>query len=103
MTNCRKVKRTQILSRGGDSSWTRIMSLLGILLGGLLVFNAALFAAIWFRRPNPKLRAKLFNWVVRGDAQRPLPSSSLPLRAKATPTSTRDHLRANKPRAPPRI
>ena len=79
------------------------MSVLGILLGGLLVLNAALFAAIWFRRPNPKLRAKLFNWVVRGDSQRRLPPSSLPLRAKATPTSTGDHWRANKPGAPPRV
>jgi hypothetical protein len=48
-----------------------------LLFGVWLAFNAALFAALWFRRPNPKLRAKLFNWVVRGRSQRRLPPSSL--------------------------
>jgi hypothetical protein len=47
------------------------MSVLITLLGAWLAFNAALFAALWFRRPNPKLRAKLSSWVVRGGAQRP--------------------------------
>jgi hypothetical protein len=48
------------------------MSVLGTLFGAWLVFNAALFAALYFRRPNPKLRAKLFSWVVSGDSQRRL-------------------------------
>jgi hypothetical protein len=56
------------------------MSVLGILFGVSALFNAALFAALLFRRPNPKLRAKLFNWVVRGGSQRRLPPSSLPAR-----------------------
>ncbi len=47
------------------------MSVLCILFGGWLAFNAALFAALYFRRPNPKLRAKLVNWVV-GGSQRQL-------------------------------
>jgi hypothetical protein len=59
------------------------MSVLGTLFGAWLVFNAALFAALWFRRPNPKLRGKLFNWVVRGGSQRRLPPSSLPLSRKS--------------------
>jgi hypothetical protein len=45
------------------------MSVLSILFGVWLAFNAALFAALYFRRPNPKLRAKLVNWVVRGSRQ----------------------------------
>jgi hypothetical protein len=48
------------------------MSVLGTLFGGWLVFNAALFVALYFRRPKPKLRAKLFNWVVRDGSQRGL-------------------------------
>jgi hypothetical protein len=48
------------------------MSVLSTLLYGWLAFNAALFAALYFRRPNPKLRAKLFNWVVRRGPQRQL-------------------------------
>jgi hypothetical protein len=48
------------------------MSVLGTLFGGWLVFNAALLVALYFRRPNPKLRAKLFNWVVRGGPQQRL-------------------------------
>jgi hypothetical protein len=48
------------------------MSVLSILFVGWLAFNAALFAALWFRRPNPRLRAKLFNWVVRGASRRRL-------------------------------
>jgi hypothetical protein len=43
------------------------MSVLITLLGAWLAFNAALFAALWFRRPNPKLGAKLFNWASRCD------------------------------------
>jgi hypothetical protein len=72
MTNCRKVKRTQILRQsGGDSSGTCVMSVLGTLFGAWLAFNAALFVALYFRRPNPKLRAKLFSWV-RDGSQRGL-------------------------------
>jgi hypothetical protein len=48
------------------------MRVLITLLGAWFAFNAALFAVLWFRRPNPKLRAKLVNWVVRGDSQRQL-------------------------------
>ena len=48
------------------------MSVLGTLIGAWLAFNAALFVALYFRRPNPKLRAKLFSWVVRGGSQRGL-------------------------------
>jgi hypothetical protein len=59
------------------------MSVLGTLFGAWLVFNAALFAALWFRRPNPRLRAKLFNWVVRGGSQRRLPPSPIPLSSKS--------------------
>jgi hypothetical protein len=29
-----------------------------------------LFAALYFRHPNPKLQAKLFNWVGRGPQRR---------------------------------
>jgi hypothetical protein len=47
----------------------RIMSNLSTLVGGWIAFNAALLAALYFRRPNPKLRAKLVNWVVRGSSQ----------------------------------
>jgi hypothetical protein len=46
------------------------MSVLSTLFGCWLAFNAVLFAALYFRRPNPKLRAKLFNWVVRGPQRR---------------------------------
>jgi hypothetical protein len=46
------------------------MSVLSILFVGWLAFNAALFAALYFRGPNPKLRAKLVNWVVRGGSRR---------------------------------
>jgi hypothetical protein len=49
------------------------MSVLGILFGVSAAFNAALFAALLFMRPNAKLRAKLFSWVVRGGSQRRLP------------------------------
>jgi hypothetical protein len=42
------------------------MSVLSMFFAGWIALNAALFAALYFRRPNPKLRAKLFNWVVRG-------------------------------------
>jgi hypothetical protein len=48
------------------------MSLMGIFFGIWLALNAALFVALYFRRPNPKLRAKLFSWVIRGDSQRRL-------------------------------
>jgi hypothetical protein len=48
------------------------MSFLGILFGAWLALNAALFVALYLRRPNPKLRAKLFTWVIRGDSQRRL-------------------------------
>jgi hypothetical protein len=48
------------------------MSLMGIFFGVWLVLNAALFVALYFRRPNPKLRAKLFSWVIRGDSRRRL-------------------------------
>jgi hypothetical protein len=60
------------------------MSVLGTLfISAWLAFNAALFAALWFMRPNPKLRATLFNWVVRGGSQRRLPPSSLALSSKS--------------------
>src|SRR5260221_10534753 len=49
------------LFTGGDSSGTPIMSIQSTLFGVWLAFNAALFAALYFRRPNPKLRAKLFS------------------------------------------
>jgi hypothetical protein len=45
------------------------MSVLSTLFGGLIALNAALFAALYFRRPNPKLRAKLVNRVVRGGSR----------------------------------
>jgi hypothetical protein len=48
------------------------MSVLSTLFGAWLAFNATLFAALYFRRPNPKLRAKLFNWVVHGGSKRQL-------------------------------
>jgi hypothetical protein len=48
------------------------MSLMGIFFGIWLALNAALFVALYFRRPNPKLRAKLFSCVIRGDSQRRL-------------------------------
>jgi hypothetical protein len=40
------------------------MSVLTIFFGGWLALNAALPVALCFRHPNPKLRAKLVNWVV---------------------------------------
>jgi hypothetical protein len=46
------------------------MSVLSTLFGAWLALNMALFVAFYFRRPNPKLRTKLFNWVVRGGSQR---------------------------------
>lgn len=46
------------------------MSFLITLFGCWLAFNAVLLAALYFRRPNPKLRAKLFNRVVRGPQRR---------------------------------
>jgi hypothetical protein len=48
------------------------MSVLSTLFCGWLALNAALFVALYFRRPNPKLRAKLINWVVRDGPQRRL-------------------------------
>jgi hypothetical protein len=48
------------------------MSVLSILFVGWLALNAAIFAALYFRRPNPKLRAKLVNWVVRGGSRQQL-------------------------------
>jgi hypothetical protein len=59
------------------------MSVLSTLFGALLAFNAALFVALYFRRPNPKLRAKLFSWVVRGGGSQIAPRSSLPLSSKS--------------------
>jgi hypothetical protein len=49
----------------------RVMSE-SILLSGCIALNAALFAALCFGRPHPGLQAKLFNWVIRSGAKRPL-------------------------------
>jgi hypothetical protein len=48
------------------------MSVLSTLFGCWLALNAVLFAALYFRRPNPNRRAKLFGWVVRGPGLRRL-------------------------------
>jgi hypothetical protein len=48
------------------------MSVLSTLFGAWLAFNAALLVVLYFRRPNPKLRAKLSSWVVRDGSQRGL-------------------------------
>jgi len=46
------------------------MSVLSTLFGAWLAFNAALFVALYFRRPKPKLRAKLSSWVRDGSLHR---------------------------------
>jgi hypothetical protein len=56
----------------GLASGRSLMSVLSALLCGWIAFSAALFAALWFRRPNPRLRAKLFDWVLRGSPKRGL-------------------------------
>jgi hypothetical protein len=54
------------------------MSLMDMFLGASLALNIALFLALYFRRPNPKLRAKLFSWVIRGGSQRQVVPPPLP-------------------------
>jgi len=61
------------------------MSVLSTLFSCWLAFNAVLLAALYFRRPNPKLRANLFNWVVRGPQRRSRHLSEHSRRAPAQP------------------
>jgi hypothetical protein len=42
------------------------MSALSIFVGGWLVLNAVVFAALMLRRNRPALRDRLFRWVVDG-------------------------------------
>jgi hypothetical protein len=42
------------------------MSALMIVLGGWMVLNGALFAALMLRRDRPEARERLFRWVVKG-------------------------------------
>ena len=45
------------------------MSVLIWLVGAWLTLNAALVAALWFRRPNPKLRAVRRLWIMLSAAK----------------------------------
>jgi hypothetical protein len=45
------------------------MSVLIWLVGAWLTLNAALAAALWFRRPNPKLRAVRRLWIMHSAAK----------------------------------
>ena len=42
------------------------MSALSIIVGGWLLLNAVVFAALMLRRDRPVLRDRLFLWVVDG-------------------------------------
>ena len=42
------------------------MSALGIMVGGWLLLNAVVFAALMLRRDQPARRDRLFLWVVYG-------------------------------------
>ena len=42
------------------------MSALSIIVGGWLLLNAVVFAALMLRRDRPALRNRLFLWVVDG-------------------------------------
>jgi hypothetical protein len=66
----RKVLNSSTVGSSWGAVFRCVMSVLSTLFGCWLVFNAVLFAVLYFRRPNPKLRAKLFNWVVRGPRRR---------------------------------
>jgi hypothetical protein len=47
------------------------MHLFSALMIGLIAFNALVFVALYFfRRPRPKMRARLFNWVLHGNIGR---------------------------------
>jgi hypothetical protein len=48
-----------------------IMSAVCIALGGWVIVNAALFAALMLRRDRPEARAKLLGWVLRGKRRAP--------------------------------
>jgi hypothetical protein len=47
------------------------MSAVSIALGGWVILNGALFAALMLRRDRPEARAKLFSWVLKGQRRRP--------------------------------
>jgi len=42
------------------------MSALSIALGGWVILNGALFAALMLRRDRPEARERLFRWVIKG-------------------------------------
>jgi hypothetical protein len=46
------------------------MSAFEFVMGGWLLVNAAVFAALMLRRPHPVLRERLFRWVIAGHRRR---------------------------------
>ena len=46
------------------------MSALSMIVGGWLLLNAGLLAALMLRRDQPALRDRLFRWVVDGERRR---------------------------------
>lgn len=46
------------------------MSILGFIVVGWLLLNAALFTALMVRRSHPAMRERLFRWVVDGERRR---------------------------------
>lgn len=46
------------------------MQVLSTMLVGLVALDASIFLALYFRRPRPELRARLFQWVLYSKADR---------------------------------
>jgi hypothetical protein len=51
------------------------MSVLSTTVVGWIAFNAAVAAALLTRRSRPKLRERLFRWVIRGEPRWRQPGS----------------------------
>jgi hypothetical protein len=58
------------------------MRIFSSLLIGLVAFNALIFVALYLRQPRPEMRARFFNWAVRGQkVRRPQAGHRTPVRA----------------------
>jgi hypothetical protein len=47
-----------------------MLSAISIALGGWVVLNGVLFAALMLRRDRPEARKRLFQWVLKGERRR---------------------------------
>jgi hypothetical protein len=47
-----------------------MLSAVSIALGGWVVLNGVLFAALMLRRDRPDVRERLFRWVLKGERRR---------------------------------